>query len=519
MGSALRLILALLPLSLLAACGSGNDNDVQPAPAPAPMPVRGTLTESPPAKLTSISSADLLALITASSEGQQILQLVSAPRCGIDVHQLRYNTVDPVGAPTISSGALMIPTGTDAACQGPRPIVIYAHGTVVEKAANIADLSDEDNAEGMIIAAVFAAQGYIVVAPNYAGFDTSTLAYHPYLNADQQAKDTADSLTAARSALPTSTAPQVTDSGKLFITGYSQGGYVAMATHRLLQQNGVIVTAAAPMSGPYALSAFGDAVFEGHVVSSAPIFAALITTSYQKAYGNLYSSPTEIFEPAYATGIDSLLPTAGTRSAIFTDGKLPRDQLFSRTPPDPAFAAFTPATEPSALAPVFALGFGTGNLITNAYRLSYLQDAQEHPDGGFPATTDNQPPAAPANGLRKAFKINDLRNWIPTSPVLLCAGDRDPTVLYMNTQLIQSYWSAHDATAPITVLDVDDSPSLSDPYVAIKVGFASAKNSVAAAAIAGGATDNGDAAVAEIYHSTLVPPFCLTAARAFFDGK
>lgn len=513
----LRLLLALLPLSLLAACGSGDDNDTQPPPAPTP--VRGTLTESPPEKLTSISSTDLLALISASSEGQQILQLVAAPKCGIDVHQLKYNTVDPTGAPTISSGALMIPTGTDAACQGPRPLVIYAHGTVVEKAANIADLSDEGNAEGMIIAAVFAAQGYIVVAPNYAGFDTSTLGYHPYLNAEQQANDTADSLAAARSALPTSTAPQVTDSGKLFITGYSQGGYVAMATHRLLQQNGETVTAAAPMSGPYTLSAFADAVFAGQVVSSAPIFAALITTSYQKAYGNLYSTPTEIFEPAYAAGIDSLLPTAGTRSAIFTEGKLPRDQLFSSTAPDPAFAAFTPATDPPALAPVFARGFGTSHLITNAYRLSYLQDAQAQPDGGFPATTDNQPPAAPANALRKAFKINDLRNWIPTSPVLLCAGNRDPTVLYLNTQLIQSYWSASGATTPITVLDVDDSPSLSDPYVAIKVGFASAKNSVAAAAIAGGATDNGDAAVAEVYHSTLVPPFCLAAARAFFDGK
>ena len=31
------------------------------------------------------------------------------------------------------------------------------------------------------MAAVFAAQGYIVVAPNYAGYDGSTLDYHPYL--------------------------------------------------------------------------------------------------------------------------------------------------------------------------------------------------------------------------------------------------------------------------------------------------------------------------------------------------
>ena len=58
------------------------------------------------------------------------------------------------------------------------------------------------NTEGALIAAMFAAQGYIVVAPNYAGYDTSTLAYHPYLNADQQSKDMMDALTAARTALP-----------------------------------------------------------------------------------------------------------------------------------------------------------------------------------------------------------------------------------------------------------------------------------------------------------------------------
>ena len=57
---------------------------------------------------------------------------------------------------------------------GPRPIVLDAHGTSTEKAANIADFAD--SIEGSTIAAVFAAQGFIVVAPNYAGYDISSLA-------------------------------------------------------------------------------------------------------------------------------------------------------------------------------------------------------------------------------------------------------------------------------------------------------------------------------------------------------
>ena len=118
------------------------------------------------------------------------------------------------------------------------------------------------NYEGLLLALALTGDGYIVVAPNYAGYDSSALQYHAFLHADQQAADMMDALTAARTALP---GIGGLDGLKLFITGYSQGGYVAMATHRALEAAGVPVTASAPMSGPYALSAFADAVFMGQV--------------------------------------------------------------------------------------------------------------------------------------------------------------------------------------------------------------------------------------------------------------
>jgi dienelactone hydrolase len=506
---------------MLAACSNNDDDSPDTGQAeqpPPPPPTAGTLIENPPPRIGSFSSADLLNLVNLNSVATRIVDFILDPQCGVDVHQIRYNTLDPLQQPTTASGALMVPTGTNAACQGPRPIVVYAHGTQPEKAFNIADLSNSDNGEGLLIAAAFAAQGYIVVAPNYAGYDTSTLPYHPYLHAGQQAQDTSDALTAARSALPTSTAPTVTDNGRLFITGYSQGGFVAMATHRLLQTNGVPVTAAAPMSGPYALSAFGDAVFQGQVIQSAPALVSWLVTAYQRIYSNIYAAPTDAFEARYATGIDTLLPTTLTRSQIYDQGLLPRDQLFDSTPPDAAYAAFTPATAPADLAPVFARGFGPDHLITNAFRGSYLQDSLANPDGGFPAVTDGLPPAAPANPLRVAFKANDLRNWSPTSPVLLCAGHDDPTVLYLNTNLMRNYWTAAAVTTPIRVLDVDEDPSLGGDDTTIKLGFSAAKEAVRAAAMAGGATDGGALAVADAYHATLVPPFCLAAVQSYFGG-
>jgi pimeloyl-ACP methyl ester carboxylesterase len=328
-----------------------------------------------------------------------------------------------------------------------------------------------------------------------------------------------DALKAARSALPLATSSSITDSGKLFVTGYSQGGYVAMATHRAMQAAGTTVTAAAPMSGPYALSAFGDAIFEGQVPRSAPVNLTLLISSYQAAYGTIFTNTTDVFEAKYASGINTLLPSTTALADLESQGKITSDVVFSSTPPDASFASFTPATTPADLASVFAKGFGTDDLITNAYRLSYLRDAQTAPDGFFPTKTDGLPPASPTQSLRVALKTNDLRNWAPTAPVLLCAGSQDPTVFYLNTQAMQDYWTATAPSASVTVVNMDASPSSGDPYADLKNGFQAAKDTVRVAAVAGGASDGGDQAVFEAYHAGLLPPFCFSAAKSFFDSK
>jgi hypothetical protein len=246
----------------------------------------------------------------------------------------------------------------------------------------------------------------------------------------------------------------------------------------------------------------------------------LLASAYQKSYGNIYASTADVFEAQYATGIDSLLPTTVTRSELYAQGALPMAALFSSTPPDPTFADITPATTPSDLAPVFALGFGAGNLIKNSYRLSFLQDAQVNPDGGWPTSTTGLAAATPGLALRLALQRNDLRNWVPTSPILLCGGNADPLVFWLNTQLMQGYWASHaPSSAPVSVIDVDSAVTSGDPYASVKTQFALARELVAATAVAQGATDGGAAAVAEAYHAPLVPPFCLAAVESFFAAQ
>jgi pimeloyl-ACP methyl ester carboxylesterase len=132
-----------------------------------------------------------------------------------------------------------------------------------------------------------------------------------------------DSLRAARTAFPRINAQ---DSGKLVIAGYSQGGYVAMATQRAMQQKYASefkVTALAGMSGPYALALLGDAVFAGSPNAGGTVFLPMLTTAWQKSYGNVYASANEIYEDKYATGIETLIPGSLTMTDLFTTGKLP----------------------------------------------------------------------------------------------------------------------------------------------------------------------------------------------------
>lgn len=482
---------AMLAMSIfLAAAGCQKTHD---GLGPAPTPQRGALLESPPKLVAAFVPAALSALLQASPLGQLVLQLAYTPLCTVTAYQLEYETADPASNLTPASGVLMVPSG-GSGCSGGRPIVLYAHATATDRSYNIADLTAGDNDEGLILAAVFAAQGYLVVAPNYVGYDSSTLPYHPYLNADQQSKDMIDALAAGRSAISLlSAVTSTSDGGKLFVTGYSQGGYVAMATHRAMQASGIAITASAPMSGPYALAAFADTVFQGQVNLSAVPNITMLASSYQHAYGNLYAQPTDMFAQPYSGGIGTLLPGSESVSQLQSDGKLPA-ALFSSMPPDPSYAAFTPAVSPPQLASVFAEGFGAAFLVTNPFRLNYLQDAA--------ANADN-----PMNGFRQDLKTNDLRDWTPAAPVSLCGGSSDPTVFFFNTQLMRSYWAAVAPGAPVTVTDVESNGA-----------FAAAVALVRANAIAGGAADNGDGAVFADYHAGLVPPFCLSAAKTFFDA-
>ena len=520
----LGLLGAALAAIAVAACGGSSSPTAQVSDSTTP----GTLAVDPPFRIASLDKDAFDAELAASTSGAQLLALTGAPACGVDFYYIKFWTVGGAKESTESSGALMVPTG-GTGCSGPRPILLYAHGTNTNKALNIADITDTTNTEGVLIAAMFAAQGYIVVAPNYAGYDISTLGYHPFLDAAQQSGEMMNILSAARTALPNTLSSATSDNGQLFVTGYSEGGHVAMATQRALQDAGATVTAAAPMSGPYALEAFGDAIFFGSVDLGSTEFAPLLVSSYQHEYGNIYSAPTDIFSSTYATGITTLLPSTTPIDTIFASGLLPETALFDSTTPVVAGqAALTAAlaipddpTNPDT--PLFQLGFGSPFLIVNDYRVSYAADAAADPDGAVPTPAAGVPLAAklPVQTLRLAFHLNDMRygDWAPTSPTLLCGGDEDPTVFFsVNTETMAAFWPAQVAAGLITVLDVNATPA--GPFAEVQAGFIASQAALLeyyqSAAGGGLSLAAAEQQLMEGYH-TNVAPFCAVAARSFFS--
>ena len=368
---------------LLVACGGSDD------------PARGELID-PPATLTTLTAAQIDAA-TASSG----LQAISGKaRCDVKVVALNYATAGvKADEMTNASGVMLVPAGT---CTSAAPLVAYAKGTDVQKPRTLANPQDS---ETFLLAAMYAAQGYAVVATDYLGFAKSGYGYHPYLHADSEATSVIDSVRAARNAAG---AVGATLSGKVMFTGYSQGGHSSMAAHRAAERdygNEFNVVAGAHLAGPYNLS---GSLRIPEAIAGVQFFVSYLVTAWQKVYGNVYTDVKQAFKPPYSNTIETLLPSPTLNyTTLVTSGALP-----GGTPNQARDALFQPA---------------------------FLASAQ---------TSVTDP-------LYLAAKKNDLLGWTPKSRVMLCGGAGDPTVPPAVHQTVMKADFDARGVSNVTSVDVD----------------------------------------------------------------
>jgi len=381
-----------VPLAI-SACGGSS------TPA-APIPLtRGAVTSL--SKVLTYSPAAM----NADPNGAVAAELAGPAVCAVTLYAIDYQTVGVSGERANASAALFVP---QAGCNGPFPLVGYAHGTNVVKAQKITQPSTTNpqftppDQLPIAIAAFFAAHGYVTVATDYLGLGDSTYPYHPYLQGASEATSVEDSLRAARNAAKTI---GIALSGQVLLTGHSQGGHSAVWTQRIIESSASSefdIAGNAPSSGPYDLTqTFLDSI--ANQSQDAPILATYILTGYQKAYQNVYTTgPTDVFQNPWAGGIDSLLPVATFQDEVALEGK--------------------------------TLPLSLSALLQASWESSFTSNAQS------PARVDTA--------------MNDLvSGWAPKAPLFLCGGSRDPEVEFKNATIAQKYFAS--VGNKVTLLDVN----------------------------------------------------------------
>jgi hypothetical protein len=142
----------------------------------------------------------------------------------------------------------------------------------------------EQSPETQFVLGQFAGQGYVVIGADYFGLGTSPEPDGYMVKASHQ-QATADMLAAARAVLG-SLGVATTDD--LFLSGWSQGGFVTLALLEKLEADGVPVRAAATASAPADVAAAltGLLAFpRENAAAWAPTLFMLSAFSFETYYG------------------------------------------------------------------------------------------------------------------------------------------------------------------------------------------------------------------------------------------
>lgn len=186
----------------------------------------------------------------------------------VKLYRIRYESVIPEAEnkPTVASGLIAVPdTKADSF-----PLLSYQHGTTFGRST--CPSQPENSYETRLMIARFAGNGYVLVAPDYFGKGLSTEP-DSYTVRDSTRQACLDMLTASKQVL----ADLKVKPGKLFLTGWSQGGWATMTFLEKLESLGIEVAAASTASAFNDLLASMHRWVLGHSDSDAEYIAACYT--------------------------------------------------------------------------------------------------------------------------------------------------------------------------------------------------------------------------------------------------
>jgi pimeloyl-ACP methyl ester carboxylesterase len=282
----------------------------------------------------------------------------------VKVYKVTYFTTNTDGTTVEASGLMLIPKGVDTVS-----LISFDNGTVIDPTQAASNFKDSSLIQTWV--PLISALGYAVVIPDYIGYGSTANLPHPYQHTPSLATATADLINAAKEVLADT---HVHWNNKLYLSGYSEGGAAAMATHRLIQEHipSLHITASSFGAGAYDATETAKEWLNSTTDHDAFYMQSRIWVllSFNRIYGFNRPLNTFFYEP-YAT-------------------QLTNNNLFTVTVP---------------INPV--------NLLLPSFKNAVLNG------------TDT--------ALINAMHKNDIYDWKPTSPVLLVHSTGDEQVPLFNT--------------------------------------------------------------------------------------
>ena len=322
----------------------------------------------------------------------------------IEIYRVVYNTSYD-GSTITASGLIAIPKTTEQV-----GMLSFHHGTITNRDDAPSNFSSNDF--NSISYAAMASVGFIGVIPDYLGFGSSSSILHPYYVEDLTASSIVDMLKAADEFAQQK---NLQFNGKLFLAGYSEGGYATMAAHKAIESDGLDgfnLIASFPGAGAYDLSGMQEHIFSLQDYND-PHYLAYMARAYQIEYDE-NDLLTDFFKEPYASRIPGLFDGQKGADAI-------NAQLTSK--------------------------------VSDLVQEDMLNNIHTNPEYDY---------------LENAFAENSLTDWSPKVQMFMYHGLSDTTVPYQNSVDTYNKLLANGtSTGLLTLTPLEGAHSTAiDPYIA-----------------------------------------------------
>lgn len=319
-------------------------------------------------------------------------QLASMLSHDVEMFRIAYE-MPFLGEDIEVSGAAFVPSNFNS--EEEYPIVVFNHGTTFVRTSAPSFKEEIDNMGYML-----SSLGFVVLMPDYVGLGVSQI-MHPYCNAQSESDCGWFMVKALVESLEEF---GINLNGNLFISGYSQGGHVAMAMAKdpppASIESNVEVVAVAPLSGPYDMSGIQLPLTFQEISYSNPAYLFYILKGWNSVYGDLYSDFSEICYEPYASIIEPML-----------DGNYSADEINAECP----------------------------EALTDLFPEEFIQDVLSNPD----------------HIIMQHAADNDVYKWVPTMPVHMRYCTQDEEVFYQNA-LSAEAWMVENGAEDVVAYNVGD---------------------------------------------------------------